>query len=99
MTHNITDKRINAAVDILLESEKDLPNILGKEGLLKDLSKRILERVGLTDSHELLPVERAIQYRKFASLHVCNAKCVNGKHNGTCECQCGGKNHGLGKQA
>ena len=44
MTHNITDKSINAAVDILLESEKDLPNILGKEGLLKDLSKRILER-------------------------------------------------------
>ena len=55
--------------------------------------------VGFTDSHELLPVERAIQYRKFASLHVCNAKCVNGKHNGTCECQCGGKNHGLGKQS
>lgn len=55
--------------------------------------------VGFTDSRELLPVERAIQYRKFASLHVCNAKCVNGKHNGTCECQCGGKNHGLGKQA
>ena len=58
MTHNITDKRINAAVDILLESEKDLPNILGKEGLLKDLSKRILERALEIEMQSHLGYER-----------------------------------------
>ncbi len=52
--------------------------------------------VGLSDTNEMLPVDRAIQYRKYASLHVCNTKCLNGKTTGTCECQCGGKNHGLG---
>jgi hypothetical protein len=51
---------------------------------------------GLTEDNVLLPVERAIQYRKYASLHTCNAKCLNGKETGICECQCGGKNHGLG---
>jgi len=43
-----------------------------------------------------LPVERRISYRKFPSKHECNAKCLNGRHDGACECQCGGKNHGLG---
>jgi len=37
-----------------------------------------------------------ITYKQFPSRHECNAKCLNGKHNGTCECQCGGKNHGAG---
>lgn len=45
---------------------------------------------------EALPVERCITYKSFPSKHVCNAKCMGGKINGTCECQCGGKNHGLG---
>lgn len=44
----------------------------------------------------LLPVTRMIDYKKQPSLHQCNAKCLNGKHNGTCECQCGGVNHGRG---
>lgn len=43
-----------------------------------------------------LPVTRKIEYKAFPSRHECNAKCLNGKHNGTCECQCGGKNHGAG---
>lgn len=45
---------------------------------------------------KVLPVTRMIDYKKQPSLHECNAKCLNGKHNGTCECQCGGKNHGRG---
>lgn len=43
-----------------------------------------------------LPVTRKIEYKSFPSKHICNSKCLNGKHNGTCECQCGGKNHGAG---
>lgn len=44
----------------------------------------------------LLPVTRKIEYKAFPSRHECNAKCLNGKHNGICECKCGGKNHGAG---
>ncbi len=43
-----------------------------------------------------LPMTRAIEMKRFPSKHECNAKCLNGKHNGACECQCGGKNHGRG---
>ena len=42
-----------------------------------------------------LPVEREITYKAYPSRHECNSKCMNGKHNGTCECSCGGKNHGI----
>ncbi len=44
----------------------------------------------------ILPVTRKIDYKSFPSRHECNAKCMGGKLNGTCECQCGGKNHGVG---
>lgn len=44
----------------------------------------------------LYPVTRKIEYKAFPSKHACNSKCLNGKHNGVCECQCGGKNHGAG---
>jgi hypothetical protein len=43
-----------------------------------------------------LPMTRRIFYKSRPSLHECSAKCLNGRHDGTCECQCGGKNHGLG---
>lgn len=43
-----------------------------------------------------MPVTRKIEFKSFPSRHECNAKCLNGKHNGTCECKCGGKNHGRG---
>jgi len=44
MRHNIENTKINAAVDMLIESDSDFSNILGKEGLIKQLSKCILER-------------------------------------------------------
>ena len=44
----------------------------------------------------VLPVTRMIEMKRNPSRHACNAKCLNGKHNGACECQCGGKNHGAG---
>ena len=44
MTKNIKTEKLNAAIDILIESDADLSTVLGKEGLIKQLSKRILER-------------------------------------------------------
>ena len=44
MTQNIEKTKINAAVDILIESEVDLSNALGKDGLIKQFSKCILEK-------------------------------------------------------
>ena len=35
MPHNIENTKINAAVDMLIESDSDFSNILGKEGLIK----------------------------------------------------------------
>lgn len=44
MPQKIENRKINAALDMLIESDSDLSNILGKEGLIKQLSKCILER-------------------------------------------------------
>lgn len=43
-----------------------------------------------------MPVTRKIEFKSNPSLHRCGAKCLGGKRNGVCECQCGGKNHGAG---
>ena len=43
MTNNLEIAKINAVVDLLIESDVDLSNALGKDGLIKQLSKRILE--------------------------------------------------------
>jgi hypothetical protein len=41
------------------------------------------------------PVTRVIFFKKNASLHKCDARCLSATgHN--CECSCGGKNHGAG---
>jgi hypothetical protein len=42
-------------------------------------------------------IERVVDYRAFASKHVCDDRCINatGKIM-RCECSCGGKNHGKG---
>ena len=44
MTQKIETSKINAAVDLLIESDIDLSNALGEDGLIKQLSKRILEK-------------------------------------------------------
>ena len=44
MTQKIDNTKINAAVDLLIESDVDLSNALGEDGLIKQLSKRILEK-------------------------------------------------------
>ena len=35
MTKNIQTDKLNSAIDILIESDADLSNVLGKEGLIK----------------------------------------------------------------
>ena len=52
--------------------------------------------VGRAADGRVLPVERKIEYKANPSRHECNAKCLGGRHNGTCECKCAGKNHGAG---
>lgn len=54
------------------------------------------KRCGRAADGRLLPMTRVIEMKPNPSKHECNAKCMNGKHNGACECQCGGKNHGAG---
>jgi hypothetical protein len=44
-----------------------------------------------------LRATRKVEYKKFASKHECDARCINAT--GLimkCECSCGGKNHGKG---
>ena len=58
MTNNLEIAKINAAVDLLIESDVDLSNALGKDGLIKQLSKRILERAleAEMDNHLVIAV-------------------------------------------
>jgi hypothetical protein len=44
-----------------------------------------------------IKVNRSVEYKRFASKHVCDARCVNATGRiMKCECSCGGKNHGKG---
>lgn len=70
----------------------------GIKGLRYDgYSKLVGHPVGYRPNFEgFLPVERNVNYKSNPSLHACDARCLNGTPNGTCECSCGGKNHGRG---
>ena len=63
----------------------------GVRGFRFDSFRRL---VGKDENGTVRPVTRRIEYKKQPSRHVCNARCVGGKCGGTCECRCGGKNHG-----
>ena len=52
--------------------------------------------VGRAPDGSILPVTRMIERKANPSLHECDARCLGGRHNGRCECRCGGKNHGAG---
>jgi hypothetical protein len=43
----------------------------------------------------IMPVERRIDFKSNPSLHQCDSRCMNAKGK-SCECSCGGKNHGAG---
>lgn len=49
------------------------------------------------DTKSWVKTNRKVEYKKFASKHECDARCINAT--GLimkCECSCGGKNHGRG---
>lgn len=51
---------------------------------------------GIPDRSNPLPITRKVHFKKNPSLHKCDARCVNAKGH-SCECSCGGKNHGAGR--
>jgi len=66
----------------------------GEKGIAVDSFKKLVAYAA--DWSGPYPVQRKITYKSFPSRHECNARCMNGRHDGACECQCGGRNHGLG---
>ena len=69
MSQKLENAKINAAVDMLIESDSDLSNILGKEGLIKQLSKCILERALEAEMQSHLGYDR---YKRNDSENVRN---------------------------
>jgi transposase-like protein len=68
MTKNIQTAKLNAAIDMLIESDADLSNVLGKEGLIKQLSKRILERALEAE------MQRHLGYERYNRSDIDNAR-------------------------
>jgi hypothetical protein len=64
----------------------------GIKGLRSDSFARY---VGQTADKQILPITRKIEYKANPSLHKCDARCLNATGK-SCECACGGKNHGAG---
>lgn len=58
MSKRIQDPKMDAAVNLLLEGDRDLSNVFGKGGLVKQLTKAILERVLATEMSEHLGYSR-----------------------------------------
>jgi hypothetical protein len=55
---------------------------------------------GPAPSRELFPVTRVIDYKAAPSRHECDARCMHARgRTMTCECSCGGRNHGKGTAA
>lgn len=50
----------------------------------------------LEGERELRPLLRSIEYKRNPSLHKCDARCRHAKGH-SCECSCGGANHGRGE--
>lgn len=81
------------------EFEKRFPDIVvNRKGIFYDSFNKLVGHPansdGTTDKSVLLPVTRRIDYKKNPSLHKCDARCMGAKGN-SCECSCGGKNHGV----
>lgn len=77
-----------------MPNKEFLTQFPGVKGICWDGYQMWVGRETLTSQR--LPVTRMIEYKSQPSRHECNAKCLNGKHTGVCECKCGGKNHGAG---
>ncbi len=73
MVKNIQNANINRAVDLLLEGDVDLSNVLGKGGVVKELTKAILERALAAEMDDHLG------YDRYGRSQVDNAR--NGSYN------------------
>lgn len=52
---------------------------------------------GRLPSGEVVAATRKIEFKRHASRHECDARCMNATGRiMKCECSCGGKNHGRG---
>jgi hypothetical protein len=51
---------------------------------------------GKYNTDSFLPVTRAIRFDECGSNHKCDGRCQNAK-GGDCECECGGKFHGINR--
>jgi hypothetical protein len=50
--------------------------------------------IGIAKDGSRQPITRRIEYKSNPSKHKCNARCMSATGH-VCECECGGKNHGL----
>ncbi len=71
--------------------ERLFPGIRGRRS---DSFSRYVGYLDNTSKHPV-PVFRSIDYKRNPSLHRCDARCQHAKGH-SCECSCGGKNHGKG---
>jgi hypothetical protein len=73
------------------EFEELFPGIKGRR------SDSFSRYVGYLDETSKRPVPefRSIEFKRNPSLHKCDARCQHAKGH-SCECSCGGKNHGKG---
>lgn len=77
----------------LIENKKFAERWPGVKGIRDGTFAR---RAATSQEHGLLPVTRMIEMKRQPSRHKCDARCLGGKINGACECQCKGQNHGRG---
>lgn len=73
------------------EFERLFPGIKGRR------SDSFSRFVGYLDNSTKHPVStfRAVEFKSNPSLHKCDARCQHAKGH-SCECSCGGANHGKG---
>lgn len=59
------------------------------------ISAHVSHFTGLTEDGRRVTATRAIAYRTRPSMHECDVRCQSAKgRTMTCECACGGRNHG-----
>jgi|WetSurMetagenome_2_1015567.scaffolds.fasta_scaffold1904293_1 hypothetical protein len=88
------DKELSQAFPVTNEKFIEIGGIKSKHNYY-DSIHRMAGNIGdIIDVKNCLPITRKIYYKSNPSLHICDARCMNAKGH-DCECQCGGKNHGI----
>jgi hypothetical protein len=74
------------------EFERLFPGVRGKRS--DSFTKLVGHKEPANRKSPLLPMTRRIEYKSNPSLHKCDSRCQHAKGH-SCECSCGGKNHGI----